>query len=387
MKALTTQPSSATASTNLVPVVNYSAGAYTLTGLIIGQTYCWVKGANDTNCVVDANVKLLATGVFTATATSVTLNGSGTSAVTAIVTYTVNLYPCAITPTQPARQVTVGQFPVSNPNWSRLLQISDQCIFVKRGTYGVAIALTDVVNMALSQEPNLTWTPPVLLLDTANATCAATAYATGTLTWDNSAGPSNGDTVVIGIKTYTFRTALTPLEGEVLLNGGGDAALLNLIRAINHTGTPGTDYSCAAANTQVSAASSVTSHAFAVTALVEGVASNLIGTTETSAHLAWSHTTLTGGTVAATTFSITAGSEYVLTYQWQYSVDGVAWSNCTGTVNGCAYTNSTTATLTCTPTTAGQTGYFHRCVITDNAGSFGLTNGVTNSSESILTIP
>lgn len=163
--------------------------------------------------------------------------------------------------------------------------------------------------------------------------------ATGTLTWDNSAGPSNNDTVTIGSKTYTFKTALTPTEGEVLLNGGGDAALLNLIRAINHTGTPDTDYKCAAANTQVSAASSVTAHAFAITALSAGLAGNSIATTETSANLAWGAATLSGGetisitgTIADTTFTRPAQQVTVGEFptgntnwsrSWQVSSDAV----------------------------------------------------------------
>lgn len=83
----------------------------------------------------------------------------------------------------------------------------------------------------------------------------------------------------------------------------------------------------------------------------------------------------------AATFNVTnASSELSATYQWQYSANGTSgWTNCSGTVNGCAYTNGTTATLTCTPTTTGQTGYYHRCTITNSLGS-------TTSSSAILTI-
>lgn len=118
--------------------------------------------------------------------------------------------------------------------------------------------------------------------------------ATGTLTSDNT-NVADGAAVVIGNKTYTFRTALTPTEGEVLIGADADGSLLNLINAINHTGTPGTDYSAAAAHTQVSAAASVTSHAFLITALVVGVAANSYATTENSNHLSFGAATLTGG--------------------------------------------------------------------------------------------
>jgi hypothetical protein len=171
------------------------------------------------------------------------------------------LYQGTVTPGSPARQVSVGQFPASNPNWARTFQISDQYLFIKQGVYSVAISLADLTNMAFVVEPNLTWTPPVILLQPVPASCV-------------------------------------------------------------HSST-------------------------------------------------------------AATFTITGGSEYTMTYQWQYSTDsGATWHNATGTVNGCVYTNGTTATLTCTPTTTGQTGALHRCIITDNASS----PGSITSATSVLTI-
>lgn len=122
----------------------------------------------------------------------------------------------------------------------------------------------------------------------------STAAAVGTLTSDNT-NAANTETVTIGSKVYTFKTALTPTEGEVLIGADADASLLNLIRAINHTGTSGTDYSVAVANTQVTAASAVTSHAFLVTARIPGAGANSFATTETSAHLAWGAVTLASG--------------------------------------------------------------------------------------------
>ena len=63
-----------------------------------------------------------------------------------------------------------------------------------------------------------------------------------------SGTPTDGKTVKVGGKTYTFKTTLTPTEGEVLINGSLANALTNLKAAINHTGAPDTDYKCAAAN-------------------------------------------------------------------------------------------------------------------------------------------
>lgn len=63
---------------------------------------------------------------------------------------------------------------------------------------------------------------------------------------------SDGDTITIQRATqqqaaavnlvYTLKTALTPTRGEVLIGGSIDNALTNLARAMNGTGTPGTDY-------------------------------------------------------------------------------------------------------------------------------------------------
>lgn len=225
---------------------------------------------------------------------STTVNGSAIS---------VNLYPATVTPTLPARLVTVGQFPANNPSFSRAVQVSDQYVFVKRGSYGVAIDLSAIVTLALTQEPNLTWTPPVVLTQAANKSCvhssasavfsflvgseynvtyawyelgpisksaatitlgASLIAADGTSITSNNTNVSDGDTLTVGGKTYTFKTALTPTEGEVLIGANADASLLNLIRAINHTGTPDTDYKCAAANVAVSADAAVTSHSFNV---------------------------------------------------------------------------------------------------------------------------
>ena len=124
--------------------------------------------------------------------------------------------------------------------------------------------------------------------------------ATSILT-SNNTNVANNATVTIGTKVYTFKTALTPTEGEVLIGADADASLLNLIRAINHSGTPGTDYSAAAANPDVTAATAVTAHTFQVRAIRDGTVGNSIATTDTSATLSWTGTTLAGGVAGGTT--------------------------------------------------------------------------------------
>jgi len=65
--------------------------------------------------------------------------------------------------------------------------------------------------------------------------------------------PASGDTVTLGLKTYTFRATLTPLEGEVLIGDSTAIALDNLKAAVNHEGSPDTDYCCAAAHPDIEA--------------------------------------------------------------------------------------------------------------------------------------
>lgn len=107
---------------------------------------------------------------------------------------------------------------------------------------------------------------------------------------------ADGDTVTLDVKTYTYKTALTPTEGEVLIGANDTAALLNLKNAINHTGTPDTDYKCAAAHPTVEGVSSDAT-TLVVAARTKGVAGDLIASTEVSAELSWDDVTL-GTTVA-----------------------------------------------------------------------------------------
>lgn len=225
-------------------------------------------------------------------------------------TVTPTFYVSTATPTIPANQTTVSNFPSKNKRWSRAVSASNDLITIRRGKTSVAFPVADLVALAVAQAPGLTWTPPVINTQPVNTSVAHTVQATLSvvagseyslsyawkelsklstnaaprLAWSSSAlsyssttmngtatitsnntTPNDGDTVKIGEKTYTFKTTLTPTEGEVLINGSADNALLNLIRAINHSGTPNTDYKCAAANVTVSAATSVTAHAFVVT--------------------------------------------------------------------------------------------------------------------------
>ncbi len=310
--------------------------------------------------------------------TSVTKDSPGAGQITIVGTYdTATAY------SQPSQRVTVGNYP--NNKFSRGIQLTSDALFcIRNGASNiVALAVSAFTKIAVALDPTLSY-PPVFTTDVVHASCV---FSNAALTGDN-VNVANNDTVTVGVKTYTFKTALTPAEGEVLIGASADASLLNLISAINHTGTPGTNYQCAAANTQVWAEAAVAAHVMTIHSLAIGTASNSIGTTKTSSHLTWGGTTMANGTAAAAFGPIVVDSELAgTTYQWQYSQDGITWTNCSGTpVNGTTYSNYTTATLTCTPAATGvaspgtgQSGYWHRCQATNSRGT-------TNSAKAQLTI-
>lgn len=133
------------------------------------------------------------------------------------------------------------------------------------------------------------------LLTPADKTPVNAVAGSGTLTVTGGGTQiADNDTVTIDTKVYTFKTALTPTEGEVLIGASDTATLLNLLNAINHTGTPDTDYKCAAVHPTVTGTSSDAT-TLVVTAKTKGVAGNSIATTETGAELSWGAVNLEGG--------------------------------------------------------------------------------------------
>lgn len=143
----------------------------------------------------------------------------------------------------------------------------------------------------------------------------APARATGTLTSDNTE-PADGDTVVIGSKTYRFKN--TPAQAYDVKRSGSaaDTDLANLIKAINGSGVgDGTDYYAGTdAHPDVIAGTTITSHAFPVYAKVFGTAGNSIATTETSSHLSWGGSVLASGAAGNYEDYIPAGAtkEYTI---------------------------------------------------------------------------
>lgn len=169
----------------------------------------------------------------------------------------------------------------------------------------------NAVGLTASNYPNDSkFEQKILYLEKVGTAYTAT-LGTQTLTSD-ATNVSDGDTVTIGSVTYTFKTALTPTAGEILIGADAATTLDNLKAAINNTGTAGTDY---AANTPIHpqvTATTNTNTTQVVAARESAVDNASIATTETSAHLSWGAATLASGVrgvigANSTTYSGSAG--------------------------------------------------------------------------------
>ena len=125
------------------------------------------------------------------------------------------------------------------------------------------------------------------------STDALDVLAAGTLTF--AAGLTDGDTVTIASKVYTFEDVLTDVDGNVQNDPAQATALVNLVAAINLSAGAGTKY-----------AASMTANA-APTSAVDGAgdtmtlyAQTAIATTETGAQLSWGAANAVLGTGAKT---------------------------------------------------------------------------------------
>jgi hypothetical protein len=118
--------------------------------------------------------------------------------------------------------------------------------------------------------------------------------ATGTLTATGNF--SNNDTVTTGTKVYTFQTALTNVDGNVLIGASASDSLDNLIAAINLGSGSGTLYAAATTANGFVSATAGAGDTMDVTATTLGSSGNSIATTETSSNASWGGATLSGGT-------------------------------------------------------------------------------------------
>lgn len=156
------------------------------------------------------------------------------------------------------------------------------------------------------------------ILPQATPVNAVAARATLTVTAGGSI-IQDGFTVLIDTKTYTFKTNVGTTEGNVLIGATDTTALANLLAAINHTGTPNTDYYCAAVHPT---ASGISSNALTLIASIKikGVAGNSVASVATGTGLSFNAATF-GTTVVGVNGTVgTACSVYADTSYLYYAI-------------------------------------------------------------------
>lgn len=198
------------------------------------------------------------------------------------------------------------------------------------GDYGAIVAHTQVVAVAHDATTvTVRGRVPGTSLNTVATTGTAlrTVWADTTLgggTGASDAGVTTGAaTVTIGSTVYTVVDALSETYGASavayqVLKGASEATMLdNLKKAINGTGTAGTEYSTGTvahtnfiATTNTDTAQTIIARAVAGTATTDAL--NLLATTTTMANTSWADTTFGGGTGDSNPAVTTAAATFTL---------------------------------------------------------------------------
>lgn len=138
---------------------------------------------------------------------------------------------------------------------------------------------------------------------TSSGACAPAQYASGTLTSDATNVTAN-DTVTIDTTVYKF--VATPAAAyDVKIGTDAATTLDNLKKAVNASGTPGTEYGVGTLvhPTVIAYTNTDTTQVF----VAKTIGVSTVATTELSSHLSFGAATLQGG-VATTVATVTIGS-------------------------------------------------------------------------------
>lgn len=257
------------------------------------------------------------------------------------------------------RANAVGVDPTSYPNDSKLEQ---KILYLEKnattftGTVGSGTITSDATNVSNNETVtigNRTYTFKTTLTG---------VKATQTLTSDATA-PSDGDTVTIDGRTYTYKTTLSnPVQqNEVLIGASAAVALDNLKQAINQGDTAwpsaptnegqGTNWSTGTVRHHSVTATTNTNTTQVVEAFDFGTKGNSYIVAETSSHLSWGSTTLSGG-VANVLDEIKIGSSAAETLD--FLKDAINNTSVVG-AEGTAYSTGTKAHTQVTATTNTNT--------------------------------
>lgn len=206
-------------------------------------------------------------------------------------------------------------------------------------------------------------------------TALTEAKATGTLTSDATA-PADGDTVTIGSTVYTFKDTLTDpaVPYEVLVGVSAATALDNLKSAINATAGAGTTYGTGTVAHPSVSATTNTDTTQVVEALAIGTAGNAIASTEASDHLSWGAATLTGGANAVANQVLIGASAAA-------ALDNLKSATNASAGEGTTYSTGTTAHTQVTATTNTNTTQVFEAVEEGGASNAIATTEVGTHTE------
>lgn len=118
--------------------------------------------------------------------------------------------------------------------------------------------------------------------------------AIATLTSDGT-NVTAADTVTIGAVTYTFRASVTTTANEVLIGADAATSLANLKKAINLSGTGGTEYGSLTVIHPTVTAAALTATTLRLYAKTAGTGGNSLTSTEASTHLSFGGAVFAGG--------------------------------------------------------------------------------------------
>lgn len=162
--------------------------------------------------------------------------------------------------------------------------------------------------------------------------------ATGTLTF-NSELPHDGDTVIMGSQTYTFKTALSTeptVPNEILIEATVTLTIDNLIAAVDDGAGEGTKYSIDTVSQGMVTCTKPSADTFLVTYDSVGFLGNDYDTAGTLTHATWGAATLAGGIDAQAANDVLIGADA------QASIDNLVLAITAG-VDTSKYGTGTTA--------------------------------------------
>jgi hypothetical protein len=145
-------------------------------------------------------------------------------------------------------------------------------------------------------------------------------HAVATLTSD-ATNVSAGDTVTIGSVTYRFESTMAQIN-DVKIGADAATTLANLKKAVNATGTEGTEYYAGTVINPDAAALTLTATTLLLYAKVGGTGGNALDSTEASTHLSFGGATFAGGSASSGANALLLDFEEPGTYHLHAVDDG-----------------------------------------------------------------